>query len=300
MGSESIAVATRERGDVRPYLAFAACSSIWGSTFLVIAFGNDALPPLWAATLRLVLAAPLLFALARLVGESLPRGVSLRDVALYGVFQFGLNFALLYWGEQTVPSGMTAVVYATIPLSTALFAVGFGLERLSVVKLAASFVALAGVAVLFAGQLGVGVSLLGLLAVLASATSASLSAIFLKRAHAAPFAANAIGSAIGIPVCLVGSVLLAEDRAVPMSVAALWPVLYLTAAGSLGAYVIYGWLVRRWPVTSANFITVVIPVIALLLGAIFRGESPPPVSYAGAALVLVAVALALRRTGNAR
>ena len=64
-----------------PYAAFAGCCAIWGSTFLFISMGNDTVPPLWAATLRLGLASLLLVALTRLTGRSLPRGPALYTAA---------------------------------------------------------------------------------------------------------------------------------------------------------------------------------------------------------------------------
>lgn len=285
-----------ERADWRPYLAFAGMSAIWGSTFLLIRIGNEAVPPLWAATLRLVLASVLLFLVARLTGAAFPRGASLRDIALYGFFQFGGNFALLYWGELTVPSGLTAVVFATVPLSTVLFAWGMGVERIDPARTAAAAGGLAGVAVIFAGQLGEGVPFLGLAAIVTAATSAALSGVFLKRARSrSPFMANAIGSAIGIVVCLAGAVALGEDLSLPRTLEGWGPILYLTLAGSLGAYVLFAWLLTKWSATATSMIGVTIPVIALALGAIVRDERPALLAYAGAAIVLGAVIVSLRR-----
>ncbi len=228
---------------------------------------------------------------------AVPRGGSLRDILLYGFLQFGMNFGLLYWGEAAgVPSGITAVVYATIPLSTALFAWGFGLERLDPVKLLAAGAGIAGVAIIFAGQLGVGVPPIGLLAVISAATFAALSGIFLKRAHSrSPFMANALGSAVGTPVCLLGAIVLGEPLALPTTLEAWGPILYLTALGSLGAYVLMAWLLTRWTATSTSFIGVVIPVIALGLGAIIRDERPAALAFVGAAIVIASVVTSLRR-----
>ena len=115
-------------GTAKPWMAFAACGAIWGSTFLVISIGNDTLAPVWAATLRLTLAALLLGAWTRARGRALPRGAALRAALGYGVAQFGVNLPLLYWGEKLVPSGLSAVVFATIPLPLCrqLFVVSFG------------------------------------------------------------------------------------------------------------------------------------------------------------------------------
>ena len=118
------------------YLAFIGCCLIWGSTFLAIRIGNEAVPPVWAATIRLVLAAPLLAALVLVTRQRFPRGPALTGAILFGVFNFGVNLSLLYWGERVVPSGIAAVLYATVPLSTALIAAGMGVERLVPRKLA--------------------------------------------------------------------------------------------------------------------------------------------------------------------
>jgi drug/metabolite transporter (DMT)-like permease len=110
--------------------AFFACSGIWGSTFLFIAIGNDALPPVWGAMWRLALAAAILIPLALLRGQPLPSGRALRYAIAYGALAYGVNFPLLYWGQLSVPSGISAVLYATLPLTTPLMAAAVRIERL--------------------------------------------------------------------------------------------------------------------------------------------------------------------------
>ena len=153
--------------------AWAACSLIWGSTFLFISLGNDALAPLWAASLRLALAVVLLTLIARGLRHPFPRGPALRAALAYGLLQFGINFPLLYWGEKTFPSGLTAVIYATIPLTTALTTAALRMERLTPPRLAGAGVALAGVALLFSDQLGGRVGLAPGLAIFVAATFAA-------------------------------------------------------------------------------------------------------------------------------
>ena len=236
--------------DGRAWLAFAACGAIWGSTFLAISFGNESLAPVWAATLRLALATVLLTAWTRARGQRLPRGPALRAALGYGVMQFGINLPLLYWGEKVVPSGLSAVIYATIPLSTALMTGALGMERLTAGKVMGALVAFGGVALLFSSTLHAHVSPLAFGAILVGATAASLGSVLLKRGpRQDPFGANAVGSAIGAVMSGAFSVALGEPRALPTTLAALWPLLYLTVAGSLGAYVIMAWLVHHWPVS---------------------------------------------------
>jgi drug/metabolite transporter (DMT)-like permease len=283
------------------YLVFIACCLIWGSTFLAIRIGNEAVPPVWAATLRLLLAAPLLAALVVVTRQRFPRGRALRGALLFGVFNFGVNLSLLYWGERVVPSGIAAVLYATVPLTTALLAAAMGVERLVPRKLVAAVVAIVGVAIIFAGEIRFDVPFEGLLAVFLAATAASLSSVLLKQApQPSAIAANAVGAAIGAVVCGAVTLLLGEDHSLPTTVAGWWPIVYLTLAGSLGAYVLYTWLVQHWPVTSASMIGVVVPVIAVILGALAKGEQRAPESYVGAAVVLAAVVVALRPSFGTR
>ena len=105
-----------------PWAAFAFCCSVWGSTFLFISIGNDTVPPFWAATLRLFMASLILFGGMAFRRIPRPRGAALRAAVGLGFFQFGLNFPLLYWGELTVPSSLSSIMFATIPLSSALMA----------------------------------------------------------------------------------------------------------------------------------------------------------------------------------
>src|SRR5438309_8140773 len=278
-----------------PYLVFVGCCLIWGSTFLAIRIGNEAVPPIWAATIRLVLAAPLLTLLVLATRQRFPRGPALRGALLFGVFNFGVNLSLLYWGERVVPSGIAAVLYATVPLSTELIAAGMRVERLVARKVAAAIVAIVGVAIIFAGELRLDVPLEGLIAVFLAATAASLSSVFLKQtSQPSAIAANAVGAAIGAIVCAGVSLALGEDHALPTTSAGWWPIAYLTIAGSLGAYVLYTWLVQHWPVTNASMVGVVVPVIAVILGALVKGEQRAAESYLGALVVLIAVVVALR------
>jgi len=280
---------------MRIYAAFLGCCLIWGSTFLAIRLGNEAIAPVWGAAVRLVLAAVLLAIITRALRLPLPRGAALRGAVLYGFFNFGVNFSLLYLGEQTVPSGIAAVLFATVPLSTALLAAVLGVERLVIRKLVAALVAIVGVAVIFAGELGAAVPLAGLLTVFGGATAAALSGVLLKQApRQAAIPANAVGAAVGAAVCLTVSTALGEAHTFPGTLGGWLPLLYLVVAGSLGAFVLFSWLIARWPVTNASLIGVIVPIIAVALGAIVKAEAPAPLTYAGAAIVIAAVLVAIR------
>ena len=276
------------------YAAFVACCLIWGSTFLAIRIGNETVAPVWAAAIRLVLASAALSLIVLLTSARFPRGAALRGAVLFGLFNFGINFVLLYIGENSIPSGIAAVLFATVPLSTSLMAGGFHVEPLVPRKVIAAVVAVAGVATIFAGEIGLAVPLAGLLTVLIAATFASLSGVLLKQAPPQPaIPANAVGAAVGAVVCIAASFVLGEDHALPVTAAAWVPIVYLTVAGSLGAFVLFAWLIKVWSVSNASFIGVVAPIVAVILGAIVKQERPSPLALVGALIVIGAVVFAL-------
>jgi drug/metabolite transporter (DMT)-like permease len=288
--------AAEAKSDLRPWLAFAACSAIWGSTFLVISLGNEALAPVWAATLRLVLATVLLGAWSLARGEALPTGAALRAALVYGVFQFGLNFPLLYWGEKTVPSGLSAVMYATLPMTSAILTRALGMERLTVPKLAGAITAFAGVVVLFSPSFSGQISAAGLLAIFTAATMSVVGNVALKRGpRQNPIGANAVGCAIGAVISAGASFAMREPHPLPTSVATLGPLLYLTIAGSMGAFVAMSWLVNHWTLTRVSYISVLVPVIAMALGSLLHHEPITLTNLAGTALVLAGVLIGMRR-----
>jgi drug/metabolite transporter (DMT)-like permease len=169
-----------------------------------------------------------------------------------------------------------------------------GLHPLERTKMIAAIVGLAGVALIFSGELRLGAPPLALLGVFTGASCASLSGVILKKIPPhSTFAVNGIGAVVGASVCFVASVATGETHTLPSTFEAWGPILYLAVAGNLGAYVLWTWLVTQWRVTSVTVGALIVPVIAVLVGAMVRAESPAPLTYAGAALVLGGVAFAL-------
>jgi putative membrane protein PagO len=234
----------------------------------------------------------------------LPRGRALAYAAGYGFFQFGVNFPLLYWGELVVPSGLSAILFATIPLDTALFTRLFGLESWSVFKLGGAVVALLGVGLIFSDQWSAQPDLMPILAILVAAISASFGAVLLKRGPSqSAIGANAVGTTVGAAVCLGVSYAIGEPHPMPATLEAWFPILYLTLASSIGAFVLTAWLLRRWEATRVSFIAVIVPVLALILGVWIRHERWTGFASVGSGLVLMGVLVALlpeRRSRSAR
>jgi drug/metabolite transporter (DMT)-like permease len=287
--------ARREPRPIALLGAFLACALIWGSTFLVISVGNEVVPAFWGAALRLGIASALLVVIALATRHPLPRGAAFRAAIGYGFFNMGLSFCLLYWAEKRVASGLAAVFYATVPLSTTFLTRAFGLERITWAKVGAAGIALAGVAVIFSGQIGDRAPVGPLFALLAAAMFAPLSTVILKHGpRQNPIGANAVGAGVGCLVCLVVSLVAREPHFIPTRPDQLFPILYLSIAGSIGAFVAMAWLVNYWDVTRISLIAVIVPVVAVVLGCVFRGERFGVASLIGSLLVLGGVLLRIR------
>ena len=123
---------------------------------------------------------------------------------------------------------------------------------------------------------------------------AYLTGVVLKRGpHQHPLGANAVGAMAGLLVCAAGSFLAREPHAIPHDPRAVLSILYLTLAGSVGAFVLYVWLVNHWDVTRVSFVAVVVPVVAVLFGSAVRHERLTSAHWAGALLVFAGLALGI-------
>lgn len=273
--------------------AFAGIVLIWGSTFLVIRIGNDSLPPVWAATLRLGAASLILLAIAVATKQPWPKGRALEAAVWFGVVDFGVSLPLLYWGEMSVPSSIAAIFYASIPLTTALLARAMGLERIRPLGLLGAIIGLGGVIVLFASELRGAMPLVPLGAVLVGALTAALAGVLLKRGTpSSPITTNTVAHASGVPFCLAASFLLRETHALPATSSGWFSLAYLTIVGSIGAFVLFAWLVQRWRVTATSFLAVLTPVLGAFLGATVRHEHLAASTIAGAIVVVSGVIIA--------
>ncbi len=282
-----------------PLVAFCACALIWGSTFLAIRVGNDSLPALWACTLRFVLAAIILNTWMVVIRQKWPKGEALKAALWYGLLEFGISMPLLYWGEKVVPSGLAAVLFAICPVAAMFTARLLGMEKLNPKRLGAAILAFSGVAVIFWRELLEGGSPMPLLAIFLAACAAPLAGLMLQRGPKQnAIATNAVGTLVGIPFAFAGSLLLGEKLVLLSTMPEIFPVVYLAVAGSVGAFVIFAWLVNHWRATTIAFLGVIVPVIAVIVGAMARQEKLAAGSLVGAVIVIIGVIFALRAEGD--
>jgi drug/metabolite transporter (DMT)-like permease len=275
-----------------------ALSALWGGSFFLAAVAVAEVPPLSLVLGRVGIAAAALLLLTRACGEPLPAGGRLwLAFAVMGVLNNLLPFALIFWAQTRIASGLAAVLNATTPLFAALLAHGLTRdERLTPARLSGVLLGLGGVAVMVGpGVLGAaGASLLAELAVLGAALSYALAGIFgrrFARAGLSPMATAA--GQIAASTALLLPVALTVDRpwALPApSAAALGAVLGLALLCTALAYVLYFRLLARAGATNLLLVTLLIPVSAILLGTLFLGERLETRQIAGMALIAAGLA----------
>jgi drug/metabolite transporter (DMT)-like permease len=263
---------------------------IGGSNFVAVRFSNAELPPYWGAALRFFPASALLLAAMAAWRIPFPRGASLRGAAVYGALNFGIGYALTYYGLQEAPAGTGAVVLATVPLFTLGLVALHGLESFRIRGLVGGLIALSGIALVFREQLSASVPLLSLLAILANALVAAESGVIAKglpRMH--PIATNAIGMLVGAAIVLALSFAVGEAHELPHT-GTTWIVLaYLCVVGSVGLFGLFLTMLRRWTASASSYALVVMPLVAVALGGALRGETITPIFLVGGVLVAVGV-----------
>ena len=285
------------RGALKP-AGFVLLCIIWGSTWLVIKVGYGGLGPFNVAGIRFAIAAVVLAILVPIVGARWPRGRTEWTLVLFvGVMLFLGDYGLIYWAEQYIDSGLTAILFGTFPLLTMAFAhVYVPGERLTGRKLAGGVAASLGVVALFGDRVRIDVTNVGpMAAIIAAAACAAAANVATKRHGGAIHSAalNASTMLIGAILLLAASWVAGEHVKLPPDATAWAAVTYLSLVGSVVAFLIYFSLLRTWKATTVSFFGVFTPAIALLLGAAVLHERLSVWSLVGSVLILLGVSAAL-------
>jgi drug/metabolite transporter (DMT)-like permease len=279
-------------------VAFAIIYFVWGSTFLAIRIGVREVPPFLLAGIRFLLAGVMLYGWMRAKGTASPTRREWASASLVAILIFVLDYGLLFWAECRVPSGVAAVMMATIPLFMALSEILFlGTQRLTLRLSAALLVGLGGVAVLVSRSLGLTedpINRSGAIALVIAAGSWSIAAVLLRKlplpaSKAMSSAAQMLTGGIWLTIlsAALGDFHGFQFQSVSRSA---WIALaYLVIAGSVIAYTAYVWLLHYESPTKVGTYAYVNPVVAVIFGYFFGGETVGPRTILGTLLVLVSV-----------
>jgi drug/metabolite transporter (DMT)-like permease len=279
-------------------LAFAILYFVWGSTFLAIRIGVREVPPFLLAAMRFLAAGLVLYGWMIARGERSPSRRQWMSAFLLALLIFVLDYGLLFWAEQRVPSGVAAVMMATIPVFMAMSEIIFlRTQRLTVRLAAALLIGIGGVAVLMSHSLDLGAAPIdsaGAVALIVAAMSWSVSSALTRKLPLPPSKVMSSGAQM-----LAGGVLLTLAAAAlgefhvfhPWTVSrgAWLSLLFLIVAGSIIAFTAYVWLIHHESPTKVGTCAYVNPVVAVLLGYFLGGEALGLRTILGTLLVLISV-----------
>jgi drug/metabolite transporter (DMT)-like permease len=278
--------------------AFAVIYLVWGSTFLAIRVGVHEVPPLLFAALRFFTAGALLFVWMLLRRETIPNLRQWGSIALLAVLIFVGDYGLLFWAEQRVPSGIAAVMMATIPAFTALAEIAIlRTQRLTLRLTAALLIGLAGVAVLVSRGLHLGgspISRIGACALIAGSIFWSVASVLnrklpLPASKAMSSGAQMLAGGVFLTIAAAGFGELHEFHPAAISLRAWIALIYLVLAGSILGFTCYVWLIHHHSPTKVGTYAYVNPIVAVLLGYFVAGEPLGLRTIAGTLCVLFGV-----------
>ena len=303
-----IADSREQQPTLQIVLAFAAIYIIWGTTYLAIRVAVETSPPFLMAGVRVLIAGTATLAFLRAQGVAWPRRFHWRSALVVGGFMLVGGNGLVTWAEQEVPSGIAALVVATVPLWMTLFDWLFAGARRPGKRIAAGLVlGFLGIGLLLGPRLFVetsGISLTSWSLLFLAPILWSVGSLYSRRA-ALPentFMSTAMEMLIAGLLLLLAGLATGEGR--QLDVAAIAPrslaaLLYLTVFGSIIALTAYVWLLKTVDAARAATYTYVNPVIAVFLGWLLLGETVNAQMLVAVAIIVFAVVLiTARRTGE--
>jgi drug/metabolite transporter (DMT)-like permease len=283
-----------------PSFLFAVLCLIWGSTWLGIKIGLEDSPPFLSAGFRFLIATTFLFIWAK------KKGVKFSDykaqalkILIPGFFMYYLSYSLVYWGEQYINSGLTAVLFATLPFFVAIFATLFlKEEKLNWFRLFGLIIGFSGILLIFRDSLSLkGENLFyGMVGIILSAGFSAYASVRVKRDlySVEPIVISVFQMGLGT-LLLLGSGFLFEKIAdFKLTYKSIGALLYLSFFGSAFAFMSYYWLLKRIEVTKLSLIAFITPIVALLLGWLVLGESISGYLISGTVLVIIGIWLVTR------
>lgn len=262
--------------------AYAAVYVIWGSTYLAIHFAIETLPPFLMAGVRFLVAGLLMYGWIRLRGgAAAPDRVEWRSALVVGAFLLLGGNGGVVWAEQRVPSGLAALLVATVPLWMVLLEWGGGGPRPRARVIAGIAIGFAGLAILIgpADLLGGGAAdLTGALVLVVASFSWAIGSVVSRRVRLpdSPLLGTGMEMIGGGALLLLFGTLVGEWGRLDLAAASprsLWAVLYLIIFGSLVGFTAYVWLLRHVEIAKVSTYAYVNPVVAVLLGWALAGEA---------------------------
>ena len=265
--------------------AFLVMVLLGGANFVAVRFSNVELQPFWGAGSRFIVSALILALVGLVMRVPFPKGRTLVGASLYGLFGFGAFYALAYVGLQEASAGSGAVLLSLAPLTTFLLAFAQGQERFRWRALIGALVALAGIVVMFGAPGGVPLgSVVAFLGASVAVGEAGVIAKWFPKAH--PVSMNAAAMGVGSVLLLGLSLIAGETWELPARTATWTALVYLILLGSVGLFVLFLFILKRWSASRTSYAFVLFPVVASLMGLWLEGDPITPALALGGVIVL--------------
>ena len=267
----------------RAYVAFAAVCLIWGTTYLGIRIALETLPPLLMAAMRWIVAGAALTGALVLRGERLPHRREWPAITLLGVLLLGFGNGAVVWAEQTVPSGLTAVLVAMSPFwMVGVDALIVGGEPLTMRRVVGLLIGFGGIVLLVWPELragGAGHAFLGgVVATQIACAGWAIGSSYARqrgRGHAREenvLATAALEMLFGGVVLLMAAFALGETSRVVFATRSTSALVYLILVGAIGGFSAYAYALKHLPVATVSLYAYVNPIIAVVLGSLVLQE----------------------------
>lgn len=290
---------------LRLWVALWTVYLVWGSTYLAIKLAVRTLPPLLTAGTRFLLAAAILAAVLALAGRTLR--VSRREgvtAGALGVLLLAAGVGLVHVAETRIDSGVAAMIAGSVPLQIVVWRT-LTRDRVARQTVIAAVVGIVGLAVVvLPNGIGSGTAAVGLAVMVVGTLAWSCGSFVSRRLRlpADPFVATTYEMLGGGIVLVVAATAAGEWGDLDAAAFAAGPLaawLYLAIAGSVIGFSAYAWLLGNAPISQVVTHQYVNPIVAVGLGALLLGERPAPSTLLGAALIIGAVVVTVRREAAA-
>jgi len=259
-------------------LTVTVLSLIWSSTWVIIKVGLETMPPLLSAGYRFLIAFVFLGAFALKQRHSFPRTLKSHAFFIFfGIINFFGSYALVYWGEQYIHSGLTSVLFSIMPFYTALFSIKMlPSEKITLKKFIGISIGFCGILIIFNDQLYLEhpLAIYGMLAVLISPAFSALGTIVGKKARDKyhPVVLNTFPLMYSALTFFAGSLIFERGLDSEFTPAAIFSLFYLGILGTSIAFVLYFWILKYMSAVLMSLITFITPPLALIWGWVVLGE----------------------------
>lgn len=283
-------------------IGFMTLCLIWGTTWLAIKFSLDGFPPFLGAAVRFTVAALAVGAMLLVKKKSLRISKSEFKIMVIASFlMYVFDYGLIYWGEQTLSAGVTAIFFATFALFTALWSVLFlKNEQLTPLRWVGIFLGIAGITIIFYDQLEITqfnrMVTLSIIAVILAAAGGSLSNVLVKR-HLQKMDARVITfyqMSMGIVFLYAIGFIIEDPTTINITPKVAGAVFYLAIIGSAFAFVLYYNLLKTMSTVTLSLIIYVTPLIALMIDFLLYRQMIPLRSVGGMVLIFSGIGLVQR------